>query len=184
MKNYILVGVGVSTAITIGIAIFLLAHQHALNQKMEEATRASSRQVAASARKKEADLKRKESVLKRKESVLKRKESEQAESAQSNQVNVEPANAVATSVVEPEVSATTDAQPASLSATSKERRQSGGSGTAVAVIGGPNETPREVDDQTRAYVEAGVLNPQGGMKYSPEIESKAQSNLKRYQEEK
>ncbi|GEA94737.1 hypothetical protein WVI01_06600 [Weissella viridescens] len=177
MKNYILVGVGVLTAITIGIAIFLLAHQHALNQKMEEATRASSRQVAASARKKEADLKRKESVLKR-------KESEQAESAQSNQVNVEPANAVATSVVEPEVSATTDAQPASLSATSKERRQSGGSGTAVAVIGGPNETPREVDDQTRAYVEAGVLNPQGGMKYSPEIESKAQSNLKRYQEEK
>ncbi|SUP59515.1 Uncharacterised protein [Weissella viridescens] len=176
-ENYILVGVGVLTAITIGIAIFLLAHQHALNQKMEEATRASSRQVAASARKKEADLKRKESVLKR-------KESEQAESAQSNQVNVEPANAVATSVVEPEVSATTDAQPASLSATSKERRQSGGSGTAVAVIGGPNETPREVDDQTRAYVEAGVLNPQGGMKYSPEIESKAQSNLKRYQEEK
>lgn len=128
MKNYILVGVGVLTAITIGIAIFLLAHQHALNQKMEEATRASSRQVAASARKKEADLKRKESVLKR-------KEFEQAESAQSNQVNVEPANAVATSVVEPEVSATTDAQPASLSATSKERRQSGGSGTAVAVIG-------------------------------------------------
>lgn len=54
----------------------------------------------------------------------------------------------------------------------------------MAVIGGPNETPREVDDQTRAYVEAGVLNPQGGMKYSPEIESKAQSNLKRYQEEK
>lgn len=177
MKNYILVGVGVLTAITIGIASFLLVQQHALNQKMEEATRASSRQVAASARKKEADLKRKESVLKR-------KESEQAESAQSNQVNVEPTNAVATSVIEPEVSATTDAQPASRSATSKERRQSGGSGTAVAVIGGPNETPREVDDQTRAYVEVGVLNPQGGMKYSPEIESKAQSNLKRYQEEK
>ncbi|MCB6839701.1 hypothetical protein LIX87_01545 [Weissella viridescens] len=177
MKNYILVGVGVLTAITIGIASFLLVQQHALNQKMEEATRASSRQVAASARKKEADLKRKESVLKR-------KESEQAESAQSNQVNVEPTNAVATSVVEPEVSATTDAQPTSRSATSKERRQSSGSGTTVAVIGGPNETPREVDDQTRAYVEAGVLNPQGGMKYSPEIESKAQSNLKRYQEEK
>ena len=100
-------------------------------------------------------------------------------------MNVEPTNAVATSVIEPEVSATTDAQPWQVvRATSKERRQSGGSGTAVAVIGGPNETPREVDDQTRAYVEAGVLNPQGGMKYSPEIESKAQSNLKRYQEEK
>lgn len=36
-----------------------------------------------------------------------------------------------------------------------------------------------LDPVTAAYVEAGVYSPQGGMTYSPEIESKAQSILDR-----
>lgn len=184
-------GVAVLTGIGgLGFVGYEAKHQtEALYQRKVDAqvqAVAKSESAEASSKKKDASLKKTAST--KRASEKKASEKKASERDASKQLEADQAAAAANDVPEPtenvsaaEQQTDTNTGNQSVAQSTETKAPTKTENTDKAPADKVDNQPRNQsrDPVTDAYVEAGVMNPQGGMTYSPEIESKAQSILER-----
>ncbi|KRN76767.1 hypothetical protein [Weissella minor] len=179
-------GVAVLTGIGgLGFVGYEAKHQtEALYQRKVDA----QAQAVAKSESAEASSKKKDASLKKTASTKRASEKKASERDASKQLEADQAAAAANDVPEPtenvsaaEQQTETNTGNQSVAQSTETKAPTKTENTDKAPADKVDNQPRNQsrDPVTDAYVEAGVMNPQGGMTYSPEIESKAQSILER-----
>ncbi|MBM7616686.1 glucan-binding YG repeat protein [Weissella uvarum] len=162
MNKMFKLGIGCAVAVALVASGVFAGSYHARQEKMREESSLKSKQKEASISKKEASLKKREA-----ESLASKKaESEKQESLRQYEIQ--------------QSAPAPQEQVAPSAPVNKPKDKATKTSTEITVEFGPiKESVSELDKETKAYHDAGVINPQGDTKYSPDIESKTQSNLKK-----